>query len=90
MKNYKEFKKELLKDLKIKKEYDRLEPEFKLTETLIRKRLKKGLTQKELALKIGTKQSAISRLESGYQNPTLQLLQKVSKALDANLKISIQ
>jgi ribosome-binding protein aMBF1 (putative translation factor) len=90
MEDFEKFKKELLNDPEIKKEYDRLEPEFKLTETLIRKRLKKGLTQKELALKIGTKQSAISRLESGDQNPTIQLLQKVSKALGANLKISIQ
>ena len=87
-KTYKQLKRELLEDKKIKQLYDRLGPEFTVIEMIIKKRIEKGLSQKELARKIGTKQSAISRLESGTYNPSLSFLQKVSEALDAKLKIS--
>jgi len=42
-----------------------------------------------LARRIGTKQSAISRLERGEYNPTVAFLRKVAVGLDAKLKISI-
>lgn len=45
-------------------------------------RTKKGMSQSELAKKMGTKQSVISRLESRGSNPTMSLLIKISKALD--------
>ena len=83
------FKKEALKDPEIKKEYDALEAEFSLIEQLIAKRLEKGLTQKELAQKIGTKQSAISRLEGGGFHPTFALLNKVAEALGAKVHVSL-
>ena len=87
-KSYKQLKGELLKDREIKKAYEKLWPEFAVIEMIIKKRIEKGLSQKELAKKIGTKQSAISRLESGTYNPSLSFLQKVSEALGAKLKIS--
>ena len=90
MRSFKALKAALLKDPKIKKVYDELEPEFALASMLIRKRIEKGLTQGELARKIGTKQSAISRLESGGYNPSFALLKKVAEALHADLKISIR
>ncbi|MDO8663464.1 MAG: helix-turn-helix transcriptional regulator [Candidatus Wildermuthbacteria bacterium] len=73
MKNkaHKQLKRELLKDKKIKYVYEKLGPEFAVIEMIIRKRIERGLSQKELAKKIGTKQSAISRLESGTYNPSL-------------------
>jgi len=86
---FSDFKKRALKDPEIKKEYDALEAEFSLIEQLIRKRLEKGLTQKELAQKLGTKQSAISRLEGGKFNPTFSLLGKVAKALDTKIEVSL-
>jgi predicted transcriptional regulator len=90
MRSYKQFKAKLLRDKEIRKEYERLGPEFELVRLLIRKRLEKGLTQHELARKVGTKQSAISRLESGRYNPTMSVLQKVAKALGSKLEISIR
>jgi len=90
MKNYRRFKAKLLKNKEIKKFYKKLKPEFELVRILIRKRLDKGLTQKELARKIGTKQSAISRLESGRYNPTIQLLHKIAQALNTDLRIYIR
>ncbi|HEY4510045.1 MAG TPA: helix-turn-helix transcriptional regulator [Candidatus Paceibacterota bacterium] len=90
MRSYQQFKARLLKDKEIRKEYERLGPEFELVRLLIRKRLEKGFTQQELARKIGTKQSAISRLESGTYNPTMSVLRKVAKALGSKLEISIR
>ena len=88
-KTYKQFKRELLKDKKIKYAYEKLGSEFAVIEMIIKKRIERGLTQKELARKIGTKQSAISRLESGTYNPSISFLQKVGEALGAKLKISL-
>ncbi len=89
MKTFKTLKKELLKDKTVKKAYDALGPEFALIEALIQKRLEQKLTQAQLAKKIGTKQSAISRLEQGSYNPSLNFLKKVTEALNAELQISI-
>ena len=89
-KSYKQLKKELLKDKKTKQAYDDIGPEFALIEIIIEKRIKKGLTQKQLAKKIGTKQSAISRFESGTYNPSFSFLQKIAGALDTRLKVSLK
>ncbi len=86
---FSKFKKKALKDPKIKAEYDRLEPEFNIIESIIRKRLEKGLSQKQLAERMGTKQSALSRLESGNYNPSLAFLKKVASALETNLHITL-
>ncbi|TSC76708.1 MAG: XRE family transcriptional regulator [Parcubacteria group bacterium Gr01-1014_33] len=90
MKTYNQFKIHLLKNKNIKEEYEALKPEFEIIALLIKKRFQKGFTQQELAKKMGTKQSAISRLESGTYNPGLTFLFKVADALDARLRISIK
>jgi putative transcriptional regulator len=48
-------------------------------------RLKKGLSQLDLAAACGFDESAIGRLENGNTNPTIKTLLKLSKALDVNL-----
>lgn len=50
-------------------------------------RTKKGLTQAQLAKKIGTTQSGIARAESGYHIST-QVLQKIADALNVTIKIT--
>jgi predicted transcriptional regulator len=89
MKSFNTHKKKLLKDSDFRREYDALASEFALIEDLIEKRLERGLTQAALAKKIGTKQSAIARLESGSYNPSLLFLRKVARALDAKVEVSI-
>lgn len=86
---FENLKKRLLKDPEVKAEYDRLEPEYRLIRQVIANRLKKGYSQAQLAAKIKTKQSAISRLESGGYNPSLNFLNKVSVALGCKLNISL-
>ena len=89
MPSYQQLKTKLLKNKEINQAYNNLGPEFALIELIIKRRIEQGLTQKELARKIDTKQSAVSRLESGSYNPSLAFLQKVAEALDARLKISL-
>lgn len=89
MKTYSQFKREILKKREIKAAYEALGPEFEVMAALIKRRLEKGLTQQELAKRVGTKQSAIARLESGIYNPSLDFLRKVTEALDARLHITV-
>ena len=89
MEKFESFKNRLLKQRGLNQAYNELEPEFAVIRMIIAKRLAAGLTQKQLAKKMGTKQSAISRLEQGSANPSLALLVKLSKALKAKLEIFI-
>jgi transcriptional regulator with XRE-family HTH domain len=84
---WKEFKKELLKDPEFKKEYEKLEPEYKIIRQILSLRRKKNLTQEQLAELTGAKQSSIARIESGRHNTSLGLLEKIAEALDAELDI---
>lgn len=90
MKNWKTLKKELLKDKQVAQEYKRLKPHYQLISQLIEARIKKGLTQEELAKKIGTKQSAIARVESGNVNPTIAFLEKITQAIGSRLIIQVR
>ena len=79
--------KEELKDPYFKAEFDRQQPEFAVINAIIEARRNKGITQKILAERIGTKQSVISRLESGRANPSVAFLKKLAQALNSNLEI---
>lgn len=88
--DFEDFKREAFaKDPELKKAYDDLEVEYSIITQVIQKRLEKKMSQKQLAEKIGTKQSAIARLEGGNTNPSVAFLEKVSKALGSKLQISI-
>lgn len=81
--------KELLKNPKFKKEWEDSEVEYQLGRKLIEARLKKGMSQRDLAKKVGTSQAAISRIESMNGNPSLSFLKRISAALGSKLQISI-
>ena len=81
------WRKEVLKDSELKAEYDRLQPEYAVIQAILDARIKQGVTQKELAQKIGTKQSVISRLESGRANPSIGFLKRLAQALNSHLEI---
>lgn len=90
MKNWKSLKTELLKDKEVAEEYQNLAPRYEIISQLISARHKSGITQKELANKVGTKQSAIARLEAGNTNPSIGFLEKIASVMDAKLSISLQ
>lgn len=87
MRSFSIFKKKMLLDKEVKKAYDALEPEYSVIRAMLRARVKKKLTQAQLAKKIGTKQSVISRLEKGKANPSVGFLKKFAKALDTRLEV---
>jgi len=89
MRDWKQLKAELLQNKAVKKEYDKLTPRYKAISELISARIKKGITQKELAQKIGTKQSAIARLEAGNVNPSLGFLEKMAEVMGYKLTIGL-
>ncbi len=89
MKNFKDLKKEWLVDQETEKEYKALELETSIARQIIKKRLELNMTQADLAKKTGTKQSAISRLESGTYNPSVAFLRQIASALKSKLKIQL-
>lgn len=89
MKTLDAVKKDLLKDPQLKREYDKLELQFKVASQIITMRQEKGVSQAELAKRMGTKQSAIARIESGNYNPSLKFLEKIAVALDVPLSLKI-
>lgn len=86
-----EYKKKAFKeDPKLYDEYKSMEPEYKIIKQIIDARNELNLTQKELADRIGIKQSNISRLESGNYNPSLNFLKKIAKGLGKELHIEFR
>lgn len=82
---------EQMKDPGFEKAWHELDTEFELMESMIKARKKAGLTQEELARKIGTKQPALSRLESGaFNKATVGTLKSIAEALNANLVIKLK
>ena len=89
MSKWDDLEKELLSDPKVKKEYDRLAPRYAVISALIDARIKKGMTQKDVADRLGTKQSAIARLEGGNVNPSLEFLQRIAQVMGYKVNIHL-
>lgn len=85
-----QLKTKTLKNSATKAEYDALVPEYEVIKSIITYRQKQGLSQQQLAERVGTRQPVISRLESGEGNPTLHLLQRVATALELKLSVSLR
>ena len=77
----------ILKNKEVQNEYELMEAEYKIIEEIIMARKEKNLTQKGLADLVGTKQSNISRLESGTYNPSMDFLQKIASAMGKRLEV---
>ncbi|MBI4038538.1 helix-turn-helix transcriptional regulator [Candidatus Daviesbacteria bacterium] len=80
--------KESLKNPEFKKAWEESEAEYQVSRVLITARIKRKISQKELAKRANTTQAVISRLEGMNANPSIGLLQKIAQAL--NLKVKIQ
>ncbi len=85
--SHKDLKRESLKRPGVKRAHKDLELEFKILDALVRARIEKRLTQRELAKSIGVAQSALARFESGRGNPTLSFIQKVTSGLGLHLVV---
>ena len=81
---------EWMKDPKYRVEYEALEEKFTLIEALLDARARAGLTQEQLAQRMGTTQAVIARLEGGGTMPSTRTLQRYAAATDCWLKISLE
>ena len=89
--NYKEYKEAALENnAELRTEYEALAPQYEIVDAVIAARIDQNMTQSELAERANTKQSNISRFESGNYNPTLDFLQKIARALGKNIEVRLR
>ena len=87
--DFKSMKAELMQDEQFREEYEKLRPRYEIISRIIEVRKEQNMTQEQLARKIGTQKSNISRLESGNYNPSLDFLLKVASGLGKNLTVEL-
>jgi len=83
------FFREQMRDPAFRREYDALEPEFAIIQQIIDLRIKRKMSQTQLAKRIGTHQPSIARLESQKRIRNLEYLQRVANALDADVQVRL-
>ncbi len=83
-------KKQLLKDPKFKKALQENRVEYQIARSVIKARLKHQLTQKQLADKLKTQQSVISRVENAQTTASVSFLKRLANIFNGELKISIR
>ena len=88
--SWQEAREGLLADQETLSEYERLRPQHELIGQIIGARAEQGITQAQLADRVGTRQTNISRLERGEGNPTLEFMQKIATGLGKKLIIKLQ
>lgn len=79
-----------MKEPGFKEGYDALDEEFSLASQLIDARARAGLTQAEVAARMGTSQSTVARLESGGAKPSLSTLRRCAQATGARVRITLE
>lgn len=89
MTRMRELKKKWMLDPAFRKEYDALEPEFTIAKTLIEARISAGLTQEEVAKRMGTTQSVVARLESGSALPSMKTIRRYAEATGTRAEIKL-
>ena len=79
----------LLANPKVKAEYDAMAPEFEIAAELFRARVRAGLSQADLAVRMGTSQSTIARLESGQSLPSTKTLLRYAEATGSRFQVRL-
>jgi transcriptional regulator with XRE-family HTH domain len=88
--DFNELKEKAFQDEKVKTTYDELKSEFTFIDQLLSMRSQAGLTQQQLAERMNTQKSNISRLERGNSNPSWTTLQKYANACGFKLKLKAE
>ena len=87
MVTYKDYKNKCIEDSNFKTEYDDLEPEYSITNAMIKARKEQGPTQKQLSELTGISQADISRIENGTRNPSLGMIKRLAAGMGMRLKL---
>ena len=94
MMTHKDLVRKMLKDPAVKAEYDAQAEEFALLDELLKARRQAGLTQAEVAARMGTKTPAVARLEAGggsqRHSPSVATLRKYASAVGCRLEIRLR
>lgn len=90
MDDFDKMKKRLMKNPAFRKEYEATRVEFEIARAVIRARIEKGLTQAQLAKKVKTRQSVISRVEGAKTVPSLSFLKRLANALNTTLQVQFK
>jgi transcriptional regulator with XRE-family HTH domain len=94
MMTHKAFIRRMLKEPAVKAEYDTQAEEFALLDELLKARRLAGLTQAEVAARMGTKTPAVARLEAGggsrRHSPSVATLRKYAQAVGCRLEIRLR
>lgn len=88
MSKLQQLKERALQNPDVRREYEALADEFEFIDTLLKMRASAGLTQEDLARRMGTNKSNISRLEKGGTNPSWGTLKKYAHACGFELSIN--
>jgi transcriptional regulator with XRE-family HTH domain len=67
-----------------------MKPEFAIARERIRARIAAGMTQEQVADRMGTRQTVVARLESGRAKPSTRTLKRCAEATGRRLKISLE
>jgi predicted transcriptional regulator len=86
---YEVFKARMLANPGVKREYDAIGPAFEIAAELLGARKRTGLSQAELAERMGTSQSAIARMESGEALPSTKTLIRFAEATGSKIKLQL-
>lgn len=94
MLTHEEMVKKMLKEPAVQAEYDVQAEEFALLDELLRARQRAGLTQAEVAARMGTKPPAVARLEAGggsrRHSPSIATLRRYAEAVGCRLEIRLR
>jgi transcriptional regulator with XRE-family HTH domain len=78
---------------KVKEEFDALAPEYSLLREMLKAREREGLSQVDVAIRMGTKGPAVARLErsltSGKHSPSIYTLRKYARAVNCRLEVKL-
>ena len=76
-----------MQNLEVKAEYDALQPEYDIIQTMIDARVQQNMTQKDLSARAEITQADISRIENGTRNSSLNMVKKLAQGLGMQLKL---
>ena len=89
--NFDQYLVEQLRDSEFAERFESAGAAWDVALQIVRLREAAGLSQKELAARLGTTQQQISRLESpSYEGHSLRMLRRVAEALDARVKVMLE
>ena len=88
--NWETHKKQLLKDAGFRKTVEETKPEYEIARAIILARIKHKLTQGQLAKKLRTQQSVISRLENAQTTASLSFLKRLASVFGGKVEINFR